>query len=144
MMNRLFHTKIAIGNYVLLAALLSVAIYFVWHTDMLTRQGSGLLLTIDLLAMVIIIERMIHSTYTITTDRTLIISKGRFAKKRVISLDEIAKIDRINHWRVGQKPLRTSLVIVLKDNTEYYINPNNEEDFIKCIQQRRKKKDSEE
>lgn len=139
-MNRQFQSKISFGNYVLLAALLSVAIYFIWQTEtVLARSLSGIMLAIDLFVMVIVIERMIHTTYTVTADKQLIIHKGRFGKDIIISLDEIDKIDRINRLRIAGKPLQTSLVIVTRDQTEYYITPTNEEDFIKCIIQRKKK-----
>ncbi|MBQ6964596.1 MAG: PH domain-containing protein [Bacteroidaceae bacterium] len=143
-MNRQFHSKVSFSNYVLLAALLSVAIYFVWNTEALTRPVSGILIAAILLIMVILIERMIHTTYTIRTDRTLVIHRGRFAKEVVIPLDEIAHIDRINHLRIGGRALRTSLVLVLRNNTEHYITPINEEDFIQCIIQKRKKTEEEE
>ena len=139
-MNRQFQSKISLGNYVLLAALLSVAIYFIWQTEtVLVRSISGIVLAIDLLMMVVIIERMIHTTYTLTADKRLVIHKGRFCQDIVISLDEIDKLDRINRMRIGRKALQTYLVVVTKDKKEYYITPNNEEDFIKCIIQRKKK-----
>ena len=136
-MNRQFQSKISIGHYVLLAALLSVAIYFVWQTTTLTRPVSGVLLAVDLLLMVVIIERMIHTTYTVTADKRLIIHKGRFAREVIIPLHDIQRIDRINRLRIGGKPFQTSLVVVLTDKTEHHITPINEEDFITCITKRR-------
>ncbi len=138
-MNRQFHSKTSLRNYALLAALLSVAIYFMWNTESLTRQWSGVLIAIVLLVIVIVIERIIHTTYTITKERTLVIHQGRFSKDKVIPLDDIERIDRISRNRIGGKPLMTYLAVVLKDHTEHYITPKNEEDFIKCIAQRRKK-----
>ena len=143
-MNRQFQAKISIKHYALLAVLLSVAIYFVWHTEMLSYQGCGILMAVVLLLMVIVIERMIHTTYTITSDHTLIISNGRFSKKKNIHLDDIDRIDQIRRYRIGNKSLHTYLAIVLKNNTEYYITPRNEEDFIKCVIQKKKKKETNE
>lgn len=139
-MNRQFQAKISIGSYVLLAALLSVAVYFMWQTSELVRTMSGIVLAIALLMMVVVIERMIHTTYTITADKRLVIHKGRFCKDMVIPLDAIDRIDRINRLRIAGKPLRTSLVIVTKDQTEHHINPTNEEDFIVCITRRKRDK----
>ena len=100
---------------------------------MLTRQGSGILLAIDLLLMVLIVERMIHTTYTITADKTLVIHRGKLSRTKVIPLDDISRIDRVNRLRIGGKPLQTFLVIVLKSGAEHYITPRNEEDFIQCV-----------
>lgn len=121
----------------LLAALLSVAIYFIWQTAAMPRQGVGIFLTFDLLIMVIVVERMIHTHYIVTADRRLIIHKGRFARDHSIPLDHIDRIDRINRWRIGGKARQTSLVVVTKDQKEYHITPQNEEDFITCITKRR-------
>lgn len=121
----------------LLAALLSVAIYFIWQTATMPRQGVGIFLAFDLLIMIIVVERMIHTHYIVTADKHLIIHKGRFAKDVSISLDEIDRIDRINRWRIGGKARQTSLTVVTKDQKEYHITPQNEEDFIKCITKRR-------
>lgn len=143
-MNRQFQAKISIKHYALLAVLLSVAIYFVWHTEMFSYQGCGILMAAVLLLMVIVIERMIHTTYTITSSNTLIIRQGRFSKEKAIQLDDIDRIDQIKRYRIGNKPLHTYLAIVLKNNIEYYITPRNEEDFIKCIIQKKKKKETDE
>ncbi len=143
-MNRQFHSKTSIRNYVLLAALLSVAIYFVWHTDQLSRQVSGLVLVVILLLMVLIVERMVHTTYTLTKEHTLVIDHGKLSRPKVIPLHDIDRIDRINRLRFGGKPLITSLVIVLHSGTEYYITPRNEEDFIQCIIQRKQQATEEE
>ena len=124
--NRQFHSTTPFGNYVLLAALLSVAIYILWQG--LSRQITGIIIAAILVFMLIIIERMIHTCYTITTDGKLIIDKGRLAKVVVLNLKDIKKIDKIR---------RSSLVVVTFDNKEYYIRPQNEEDFIKCIKKYR-------
>lgn len=136
-MNRQFQAKIQFGNYVLLAALLSVAICLIWQTTTIAKQFSGLLIALDLFLMVLIVERMIHSTYTVTSDNMLVIHRGRLSKDIVISIDEIDRIDRINRMRIGGKPLQTFIVVVLRDGKEFYINPKNEEDFIRCIAKRR-------
>jgi len=122
---------------VLLAALLSVAIYLIWQTTALPKVGVGVLIAIDLLIMVVIIEKMIHTTYTVTSSDLLIIHTGRFSKDKTISISDIDRIDRINRMRIGGKPLQTSLVVVTNDQKEYFITPKNEEDFIKCIAKHR-------
>ena len=54
-MNRQFHAKISLRHYTLLAALLSVALYFTWHTELLARQWIGLVLGIVLVLMVVLV-----------------------------------------------------------------------------------------
>ncbi|MCD8235687.1 MAG: PH domain-containing protein [Prevotellaceae bacterium] len=129
-MNRVFQAKINIGNYILLTLLLLVAIHSMWHVN-------GILLCLSLLLLVVIIERMIHTTYTITTDGTLIISNGRFSKRKVVSLSDIDSIERIRGMRIGGKAISTSLLITCKNGKLFQVNPGNEDDFVKCVQKRR-------
>ena len=106
----------------------------------MSRQMVGLLFAVDLVIMIIIVERMVHTTYSVIKhDDTwlLNIHKGKLSKDITIDLRDIDRIDRINKLRLGGKPLQTFLVIVLKNNKEYYITPKNEEEFIKCIAKRR-------
>ncbi|MBQ0022332.1 MAG: PH domain-containing protein [Prevotellaceae bacterium] len=121
----------------LLAVLLSVAIYLIWSTAALSKPGAGILIAADLVFMIIVVERMIHTTYTVTASNKLIIHTGRISKDKVISIDEIARIDRLNKLRFAGKPLQTVLIIVTTDNKQYSITPKNEEDFIQCIAKRR-------
>ena len=90
-----------------------------------------------LLIMVVVIERIINTTYTITTEDTLVIHEGRFSKDVVISIGDIDRIDRINRYRIAGRPLLSYLVVVLSDGKEYGIMPKNEENFIKCITRKR-------
>mgnify|MGYP004455041579 FL=1 len=136
-MNRQFHAKVSMRSYVLLAALLSVAISFIWSTEHVARQWIGVVLAVVLLIMVVVIERIINTTYTITTEGTLVIHEGRFSKDVVISIGDIDRIDRINRYRIAGRPLLSYLVVVLSDGKEYGIMPKNEENFIKCITRKR-------
>lgn len=123
----------------LLAALLSVAVYLIWETASLTKQGSGILIAVDLLLMVIIVERIIHTTYTVTHDNKLVIHKGRFSKDIILPLDNIDRVDRINSMRIGGKALRSTLAIVMSDKSEHYIYPRNEEEFVQYLIKRKTK-----
>lgn len=139
-MNRQFQGKIHFGSYVLLLALLSAGISLVWQTSVMSKQMVGILFAVDLVMMIIIVERMVHTTYSVIKhgDTWLLnIHKGKLSKDIIIDLRDIDRIDRINKLRLGGKPLQTFLVIVLKNNKEYYITPKNEEEFIKCIAKRR-------
>ena len=127
-LNRQFHTKVHYGNYVLLAALLSVTFCLLWQG--LSRPVTGIIIGVLLLFMLIIVERMVHTCYIITSDGKLIIDKGRLSKTIYIDISDIQRIDKIRN---------SSLVIVMNNGKEYFVQPTNEEDFIKCIKTRRKK-----
>ncbi len=129
-MNRTFHAKIRIGSYVLLAALLAVAIYSTW-------QVNGIMLGASLLLMVIVIERMIHTCYVVSGDGMLTISKGRFVKDKVIPLDDISRIDKVETMRVFGKSLNSFLFVVTKSGEQYAVIPHQEEEFVKYIMKKK-------
>lgn len=129
-MNRVFQAKINIGNYILLILLLLVAIHSMWCVN-------GLLLCLSLLLLVVIIERMIHTTYTITTNGMLIINNGRFSRRKEVPLSDINSIERIRGMRIGGKTISTSLLITCKNGKIFQVSPRNEDDFVKCVQKRR-------
>ncbi len=129
-MDRVFQAKINIGSYILLILLLLVAIYSMWCVN-------GILLCVSLLLLVAIIERMIHTTYTITSNGKLIISSGRFSHRKEIFLTEIDSIERIKGMRINGRPVSSSLLIICKNGRLLQVKPRNEDDFVKCIQKRR-------
>lgn len=129
-MNRVFQAKINIGNYILLILLLLVAIHSMWCVN-------GILLCLSLLLLVVIIERMIHTTYTITTNGILIINNGRFSRRKEVPLNDINGIERIRGMRIGGKTISTSLLITCKNGKLVQVSPRNEDDFVKCVQKRR-------
>ena len=129
-MNRVFQAKINIGNYILLILLLLVAIHSMWCVN-------GILLCLSLLLLVVIIERMIHTTYTITTNGMLIINNGRFSRRKEVPLSDINSIERIKGMRIGGKTISTSLLITCKNGKIFQVSPRNEDDFVKCVQKRR-------
>lgn len=133
-MNRLFHAKISLGNYVLLSALLAVAIYFVWQAPLLPRQALGILICVILLIMVIIVERMINTTYTLTADGTLVIHKGRFSKDIIVNISDIKKTILIDRWKLFGHSIYSYILIEVNDNTSIIVRPNNEYDFIHKIE----------
>lgn len=129
-MNRVFQTKIQAGNWILLAAIFVVTAHFMW-------QANGLLILISLLLMVVIIERMIHSRYTLTHDGLLIIEKGRFSRKQQIAITSIERIERVSGIRIMGKTLNSFLLITCSDGKQYAVTPSNEADFLKYIEKKK-------
>lgn len=133
-MNRLFHAKISFVNYVLLSALLAVAIYFVWQAPTISRQLLGIVICVILLLMVIIVERMINTTYTITADGKILIHEGRFGKDLTVDINDINKItlkDRINIFGLS---IYSYLLIETNDGNRIKVSPNNKKDFIHKVE----------
>lgn len=85
-MNRIFHVKIAGGTYFLLILLTAVMVFAFWCM----KAMIGLVVA---LGLIIIIERIIHSTYTLTADGKLVVYYGRFYKGKTIPLTDITDVE---------------------------------------------------
>lgn len=86
MMNRIFHVKIAGGTYFLLDTADSRHGICFWCM----KAMIGLVVA---LGLIIIIERIIHSTYTLTADGKLVVYYGRFYKGKTIPLIDITDVE---------------------------------------------------
>lgn len=135
-MNRLFHAKIQKSSWLLLMVLLVLAVFAMWNK-------SPILMAIAMLLMVVIIERMIHTTYTIDKSGNLIIHKGRFSKDKIISLKDIQRIDRVNSMRIFGKSISTCLFIVCNEGRQIQVIPRLEDEFVECVRKRRLELDND-
>ena len=86
-MNRIFHARIA-WNHCLALLLFT----FLVIIGFLNR--SGLLALAGMLLLVLLVERLIHTTYTITPQGVLIIDRGRFSRSKTIPLADISAVER--------------------------------------------------
>lgn len=92
-MNRIFHVKIAGGTYFLLILLTAVMVFAFWCM----KAMIGLVVA---LGLIIIIERIIHSTYTLTADGKLVVYYGRFYKGKTIPLIDITDVEPETKFRI--------------------------------------------
>ena len=67
-----------------------LAVYLFWFKS-IAHIIVGVMVV---LMLVSIIESVIHTTYTITSDDKLIIERGRLFKKRILPIGDIVKISR--------------------------------------------------
>ena len=86
-MNRIFHARIAIGQYLFLVLTTIIVIYAMW-------MQHAVMAVLFMLLLVIAIERLIHTTYTLTTDDRLLLFYGRFSRSEEISLKDIISVER--------------------------------------------------
>lgn len=131
-MNRIFHARIHALMYALVLILLFGAGTAFWY-HMPICGGAFLLL------LVLAIERIIHTTYTITADGLLCISYGRFARTRTIPLKDIVRVERIRRMRTGRHCLLSYLLIVYGQGKETAVMPMKEDEFMETLIAKRKK-----
>ena len=116
----------------LLTALVVVVGYAAW-------TKLAILLLIGLVLMVLVVERMIHTTYTIDNTH-LSIHTSRFRSDRVLFLNSIQRIERVEGYRIFGHALHTCLLLVYTDGDTIRalpLLPRDEDEFVKCIQKRR-------
>lgn len=130
-MNRIFHARVPWYTILFLILLAGITIWAYWE-----RLGVAAL--VSLLWMVILIERTIHTTYTVTTDGMLSVHRGRFAKDIIISLTDIRKIERIRSAKFGPFCLKSYLLLHYGDDHTLSLIPSKEDEMIFCIKNNRK------
>ena len=135
-MQRLFHAKIQFQSWVLLIAVLFVFTYSAWHKQ-------PIILLLSLILLIVMIDRMIHTTYTIS-DTHLIIHTGKFSKDQLIPLENLIRLEKISGIRLFGKSFNSFLLLTFQVNgaersqaleeKSLAVIPQNEDDFVKCLQ----------
>lgn len=128
-MNRVFHARITWYHLLFLVLVSVCTVYLVWH-----KQALGALLFS--LVLLVLIECVIHTTYTVTAEGLLMIAKGRFYKKRTIPIGEILSIERKRSMTVFNCSV-THFVLIRWGYDKYVaLIPVKEKEFIQLIRER--------
>ena len=128
-MNRVFHARITWYHLLFLVLVSVCTVYLVWH-----KQALGALLFS--LVLLVLIECVIHTTYTVTAEGLLVIAKGRFYKKRTIPIGEILSVERKRSMTVFNCSV-THFVLIRWGYDKYVaLIPVKEKEFIQLIRER--------
>lgn len=127
--DRIFHHRISWASYVGMVVLAVCALSFLWHRERPASIVVGLLLAMN---TVMLVERMLHTSYTFENG-LLRISRGRFARERVID------IDHIKEATIVRKPLGVQRYVLLrlKDGREIGLQPADEQAFMEEMEKRK-------
>jgi hypothetical protein len=128
-MNRIFHARIAIGQYLFLLLVTGVAIWALWDKHIV-------LAVLMVILLVLSIEKLIHTTYTLTSDGHLVLYYGRFMKGKTISLQEVTGVERVCQIRLFGVGLMRCVLVHHGNKTEALM-PVKEEEFIEVINKKR-------
>ncbi len=128
-MNRIFHSRIAWYQYLLLLVLGSNLIGLLWYQYIIPAALIALML-------LVLIERIIHTTYTITSDNKLIIVRGRFTRKKIINIKEIDAIRKCHSMKFGSFSVTNYLLIEYNKNKFASAMPIKENEFVEVLQKR--------
>lgn len=125
-MNRIFHARIAGGQYMFLALAGALAFYNLWDKQIL-------LAVVFILLLVFSIEKAIHTTYTITTDGKLVLFFGRFSRGKEILLKEITSIERTSSMQIGKFAVKRYVLVKYGSGKCQALVPVKEEEFIRTL-----------
>lgn len=129
-MNRIFHARVSVGQYLFLLLVTAVTFHEMW-------MRHAVLTVICMLLLVVAIERLIHTTYTLTADGRLVLYFGRFTRPKEILLKDIFSIERTSSMKIGGfAVMRYVLVRYGAKKKCVVLLPVKEELFVKMLQER--------
>lgn len=128
-MNRIFHHRISWASYAGILVLGVAALCFLWHRERPASIVVGLLLA---MCTVVLVERMLHTRY-VFEGQQLRISRGRFARERVL------EVGRIKRASLVSRPLGLQRYVLLQmtDGRELGVQPVGEQAFMEEIEKRK-------
>lgn len=129
-MNRIFHARIAIGQYLFLFLVAGMTVWALWD--------KHIVLALIMAAILIVgIEKLIHTTYTVTSDGNLVLYFGRFMSGKTIPLQEVTGVESVCQIRLFGVGLMRCVLVHHGNKTEALM-PVKEEEFIEVINKKRK------
>lgn len=128
-MNRTFQARVTIGQYFALLLCTFMAGYGLWHKE----WPIALLF---MLLLILTIEQLIHSAYTVLAEGRLVISRGRFRKVRQIALADVRLVERVKAPLLGALFVSHYVLVHYTGGKPLALLPANEEEFLKTLAKR--------
>ena len=128
-MNRIFHARIAWYQYFLLVVLTVNAVGALWCKYILPA-------VLLILMLIVVIEQIIHTVYTVTPDGILEISTGRFIRKKVIPISEITAIRKCHSMKFGRFSVTEYVLIECGKGKFVSVMPVKEREFVELLEKR--------
>lgn len=125
-MNRTFHSRTRWDQLIYILILGLLCLYMLWIKQ-------AILATLVSILLLIIIERVINTSYTITQDQLLIIKRGRFSKEKTIKLDDINDLEIRRSARFGSVSVINYVLITYNKSKYIGITPTNPNKFVELI-----------
>lgn len=129
-MNRIFHARIAWYQYFLIGVLGANAFGSLWCKNILLAACM-------MLFLVVVIEQVIHTVYTLTPEGVLVLSYGRFIRKKSIPLTEITEVKRCSSMQLGRFAVTHYVLIEYGKGKYASALPVKEQEFMEAIERKR-------
>ena len=128
-MIRIFHARIAWYQYFLLVVLTVNVVGALWCKYILPA-------VLLILMLIVVIEQIIHTVYTVTPDGILEISTGRFIRKKVIPISEITAIRKCHSMKFGRFSVTEYVLIEYGKGKFVSVMPVKEREFVELLEKR--------
>lgn len=128
-MNRIFHARIAWYQYFLLVVLTVNAVGALWCKYILVA-------VLFMLMLIVVIEQIIHTAYTLTADGNLEVSRGRFIRKMVIPLSQITTVRKYHSMKLGRFSVTDYILIEYGKGKFASVMPVKEQEFAQLLEKR--------
>ena len=128
-MNRIFHARIAWYQYFLLVVLTVNVVGALWCKYILPA-------VLLILMLIVVIEQIIHTVYTVTPDGILEISTGRLIRKKVIPISEITAIRKCHSMKFGRFSVTEYVLIEYGKGKFVSVMPVKEREFVELLEKR--------
>ena len=89
-----------------------------------------------MLMLIVVIEQIIHTTYTLTTNGDLEVSRGRFIRKKVIPLSEITAVRKYHSMKFGSFSVTDYILIEYGKGKFVSVMPVKEQEFAELLEKR--------
>lgn len=124
-MERTFRQRVTLAGIVISVVPAGLAMSFFWQRDA-TGAFAGFCLA---MLSIVIIDRILHTEY-VFSGGMLTVSRGRFARKTVVKIDEITRV------RLMQRLFARYVLIEYGAGHSLSAQPDNAEAFIEEIRKR--------
>lgn len=129
-MNRIFHARIAFGQSLFLFLAGALAVFGLWEKQILVA-------VVFMLLLVVSIEKLIHTTYTMTSDGKLVLFFGRFSRTKEILLKDIVSVERTSSMQIGRFAMMRYVLVKYGEGKCVALLPVKEKEFIRVLEERR-------
>lgn len=125
------------GTYVLLFLFAAVMVRAFWDMQPIV----GLVMA---MALVVTIESIIHSTYTLTTDGNLVVYRGRFRRTQTIPLTDITDVELKRMHALGRLTAADYVLVHLRTGQHLSLMPLCPEEFMRALVKRLEHREDDE
>ena len=120
-------------NYAAVVLAAAAALCVFWYRS----AANAIVGMVLMIAVVLMVERIIHTAYVFTDDGHLLLCRGRFAQVRQLRLEDISRAEVVRAGRLSFLHHKDMVALTLRDGTTKLITPSPAEEFCRYLRKRR-------